>query len=544
MGKVERITLIALFLVPSSSFALNNPSIEAQAAHLFGRLAFGSRPGEVEKLQHQKIKGVHAWIEEQLHPESINDQDMERKLASFKSLKMSPAELLATYKKPEDVALAQGIKPEDFKKNEELKKQVRAQIGEDLLPEAIIREQTAQRLIRDVESRKQLQEVVIDFWLNHFNIDISKGEEKWMLPDFERSVIRKEAFNKFGDLLRATTHSAAMLYYLDNQASESEIDYVAFEKWEKNGRKGAEPKHRNNGINENYARELLELHTLGVDGGYSQADVTGLARILTGWSIDNPKVNPVFKFKDRAHDRGEKTFLGQKFPAGLGIEEGERAIDLILQNPATARFICTKLARYFVADIPPQDLIDRMVKIWHETNGDLTAIYREIFESKEFWAKTSYAAKVKTPLQFVVSAVRAMGGELDVKNDLPKLLATLGEEPYRCAPPTGYKDTAETWVNPGAMIGRLNFSIKVAGNRIEGVYGLLPSLRKQPRSATQLIQIVVDQLLHEPLSHASQVVVLRQFEGQTWSMAEGEVRPINLTRATALILGSPEFQRR
>lgn len=538
------ITLGVAISSASAEAAHGASGLDMRISQLFDRLTYGARPGDQEKLRPRGEAGLKAWIENQLQPASIEDSDVERKLASLPSLGLSPAQLLQTYRKPEDVALGMGIKAEDFKKNEDLKREIRAKIGEDRLPDAIVREQTAQRLIRAVESRRQLQEVLVDFWLNHFNIDISKGDEKWMLPDFERTVIRAHAFGKFGDLLRAAARHPAMLVYLDNQASESEVDYPSLEKWERTGRKGPEPKHRNNGINENYARELLELHTLGVDGGYGQTDVTALARILTGWSVENPKVNPTFKFKERVHDRGEKEFLGHEFPAGQGIEEGERALDLILNQPSTARFVSTKLARYFVADSPPQGLIDRMVKVWHKTDGDLRSVYREVLESPEFWSRASYRAKVKKPLQFVVSSVRALGGELDVKGDLPKFLAAMGEEPYRCAPPTGYPDVAGAWVNPGAMISRLNFAINVANNRIEGVYAVLPALSHRPTSAAKLIEGVEKRLLHERLSPASQAVVLRQFEGQTWAMADGEVRPINLTKATALILGSPEFQRR
>ena len=543
--------LVSFFLSPLTIAAMTHSPAKAlalspadKAAHLFDRLSFGARPGDVERMRSMGDRGIRVWIENQLHPESIDDANVDHKLAELKSLKMSSPQLIEYYQKPEEVAVAMGIKAEDFKKSEDLKKEIREKIGEDKLPEAIIRELTAQRLIRAVESRRQLQEVLVDFWLNHFNIDISKGEEKWLVPEFEQKAIRGHLFGKFSDLLRATAHSPAMLFYLDNQNSESEINYVALEHWQEKGRKGPEPKHRNNGINENYARELLELHTLGVDAGYTQGDVTTLARILTGWSIDSLKTNPEFKFKDQTHDRGEKTFLGQSFPAGHGIDEGERALDLILKHPATARFICTKLARYFVSDTPPQDLVDRMVQVWSKTDGDLRAVYHELFLSADFWSPAVFRAKVKRPLQFTVSAIRALGGELDTKNDLHKLLAGLGEEPYRCAPPTGYKDTAEAWVNPGAMVGRLNFAIKVTSNRIEGIYSILPTISKLPAGAGPLLEAVESRLLHERLSPASQKVVLRQFEGQTWSMAEGEVRPINLTKAVALILGSPEFQRR
>jgi uncharacterized protein (DUF1800 family) len=327
-----------------------------------------------------------------------------------------------------------------------------------------------------------------------------------------------------------------MLFYLDNQASQSPLDYS-------NPKKPPTPR-KNQGLNENYARELLELHSLGVDGGYTQTDVTQLARILTGWGIDDMQKNPVFKFHDRVHDRGEKTFLGQGFVAGHNQDEGERALDIIIHHPATARFISEKLARYFVSDHPPKSLVDRMSKKFKETDGDLRAVYSVMLNSPEFWAKPAYNAKVKKPIQFVVSSIRALGGELDPKNQVPHYLAEMGEEPYKCPPPTGYKDQAEVWVNPGALVSRLNFATRLALNRVDGVYIQLPRLDSVPDQSKKLLKLVSAKLIHENLSPGSEKVLFREFENEHRVMADGEVRPFSLSKATALILGSPEFQRR
>jgi len=511
-------------------------NLHEKVAHLLDRLAYGGRPGDAEKLEKGGWPAIQQWIDLQLHPEKISDESLDRKLSNLKAPSMSSILLLSTYKRPEDVAVGMGIKKEDFQKNEDLKKQIREKIGEDQLPDAIVKQMTSQRIIRAVESRRQLQEVLADFWLNHFNIDISKGEERWLFPEFEREVIRKNMFGNFQDLLDATAHSPAMLFYLDNQASQSAVDYS-------NPKRGPVPR-KNGGLNENYAREILELHTLGVDGGYTQSDVTELARILTGWSIDSPRENPVFKFRDRVHDQGDKMFLGQKFEAGHGVDEGERALKMIGSSPSTAKFISFKLARYFVSDQPPPALVSRLAKTFERTHGNLRAVYQELFSSPEFWSRTAYRAKVKKPIQFVVSSVRALGGELELKNDVHKVLASMGEEPYRCAPPTGYKDTAEVWVNPGAMVSRLGFALKLSSNREEGVYVTLPRIDHVPDDSKKLVRRVEFSLLHEKISDASESVVIREFQDESRTMGDGEVRPLSLSKASGLILGSPEFQRR
>jgi uncharacterized protein (DUF1800 family) len=287
-----------------------------------------------------------------------------------------------------------------------------------------------------------------------------------------------------------------MLFYLDNQSSHV------------------------GGINENYARELMELHTLGVDGGYSQSDVTQLARILTGWSIEDPRkgadATSAFKFREKHHDRDAKTFLGAQFDAGHGQDEGERALVMIEKNPATARFISTKLARYFVSDNPPKSLVERMARKFRESDGDLRSVYKVLFNSPEFWSRAAYHAKVKKPVQFVVSSIRALGGELDVKSELPRHLAEMGEDLYKCPPPTGYKDQAEVWVNPGALVSRLNLASRLSLNRVEGVYVQLPRLTSVPNKSTELVRLVSAKLIHDRLSASSEFSASSKTITESW----------------------------
>lgn len=511
--------------------------------HVLNRLAFGPRPGEYEKLLKSGQNGLDRWIESQLNPEKIPDQNLEDKLASLKSLKMSPAELWQNYPDFEEQLKRMGIDPKSVKDQEETKKEFRKKIGEEHLPEQVYRDLMAQKLIRAVESRRQLEEILVDFWFNHFNVDFSKGQIHYMLTGYERDVIRPHLFGKFKDLLSATAHSPAMLFYLDNHLSSG-------------GVKGP-------GLNENYGRELLELHTLGVDGGYSQDDVREAARVLTGWSVDQPKVDGRFIFREKLHDPGEKTVLGTKFssqlppqgspplPAGSlppGQTEGEHLLEMLARRPATANFIAKKLTQYFVTDQPSEALVKRIAQVFLATDGDLRQVYRAIFKSPEFWARESFHAKIKTPFEYMVSAIRALGGELEAKSQVPGLLNEMGEPLYKCQPPTGYKNNADAWVNPGALVQRLNFGLQLGANRLNGVYSQLPALSISPENAAKhpenLVKEMELKILRSPLSDSSRKVVLREFETDGRIMADGEVRPLSVAKAAGLILGSPEFQRR
>ncbi|HEX8169744.1 MAG TPA: DUF1800 domain-containing protein [Thermoanaerobaculia bacterium] len=397
--------LVALLLVAAS------PDLERQRAeHALKRLAFGARPGEVERVARL---GVDRWIEQQLHPERIDDRALEAKLARYDNEVPLPA------------------RGGDKK---QLRRMARAAVG-DL---------SAQRILRAAESERQLDEVMTDFWLNHFNVFAGKGPDLFLVAEYERETIRPRVWGRFEDLLLATAKSPAMLVYLDNARS----------------RAGA--------INENYARELMELHTLGVDGGYTQKDVTELARVFTGWSLDRPRDGrTAFRFRRFAHDAKPKTLLGTTLPAGGGVEEGERMIRLLARHPSTARHIATKLAQRLVSDDPPRALVDRVAKRFLETNGDLRATVKAVIDSPEFWA--SHNAKLKSPFEYVVSAIRAAGATITDPLPVARQLRTMGEALYFAQPPTGYSDAAEAWTSSGGTLARVDFALALANNKMPGV---------------------------------------------------------------------------
>jgi len=387
-------------LVASLFFALND---RQRAQHVLDRLAFGAKPGDVERVMRM---GVDRWIDEQLHPERIADRDVEARLTH----------------------------------------------DPDRRP---IAELSAQRLIRATYSERQLNEVMVDFWLNHFNVFAAKGLDRVFIADYDRDVIRPRVWGKFEDLLMATAKSPAMLFYLDNARS------------------------RGGALNENYARELMELHTLGVDGGYTQKDVTELARVFTGWSIDREEGD--FLFRRFAHDRGEKTVLGVHFRAGGGMEEGEQMIRFLAHQPATAHHIAYKLCQRLIADEPPASAVDRVAKTFLASDGDLRATVKAVIDSPEFREPKYYRAKMKTPFEYAVSAIRAVGGRIDNPLPVARQLREMGEPLYLSQPPTGYSDTASAWSSSGGLMARLNFALALAENRLPGVRSNVSDARATAR---------------------------------------------------------------
>ncbi len=321
----------------------------------------------------------------------------------------------------------------------------------------VARDLSEGKLLRAVYSDRQLDEVLTDFWFNHFNVYLDKGADRYLVTEYERDVIRPHVLGKFEDLLKATAKSPAMLFYLDNWQS------VGPNAPQGRGKKGAR------GLNENYGRELLELHTLGVDGGYTQADVTEAARCFTGWTILQPQRGGEFVFNRRVHDEGEKTVLGVKIPAGGGISDGEKVLDIVAHHPATARFISRQLAMRFVADEPPASLVDRMAETFRKSDGDLRAVMRTMLESREFFSQGAYRTKLKSPLEVVASAVRSVNGEVDYAFPLANQVAQLGQPLYRKQEPTGYANSSKEWLNSGGLLGRMNFAQQLADNKIAGV---------------------------------------------------------------------------
>ncbi len=317
------------------------------------------------------------------------------------------------------------------------------------------------KMLRAVYSNRQVEEVLTDFWFNHFNIFLDKGADRYLVTEYERDAIRPHVLGKFRDLLGATAKSPAMLFYLDNWQSVGPNAPA--------GRGGGAGKQQRRGLNENYGRELLELHTLGVDGGYTQKDVTETARCFTGWTINQPQRGGQFVFAPRQHDNGEKVVLGVTVPAGGGINDGEKVLDIVAHSPATAHFISRKLAQRFVADDPPSSLVETMAQTFLKTDGDIREVMRAMLNSKEFWSVGAYRSKMKSPLEMVASAVRAVNGEVDFATALTNQVAQLGEPLYRKQEPTGYSNSSQEWLNSAGLVARMNFALQLAGNKVPGV---------------------------------------------------------------------------
>jgi uncharacterized protein (DUF1800 family) len=413
------------------------------------------------------------------------------------------------------------------------------------------------KLLRAIYSDRQLEEVMTDFWFNHFNVFIGKGPDRYMINAYEREVIRPHALGKFKDLLEATAKSPAMLFYLDNwQSVGPDSDLARYGPQRRMGRRGRfmnfprpqqQAKNRPSGLNENYAREIMELHTLGVDGGYTQKDVTELAKVLTGWSIEQPQMGGSFRFNERAHEPGAKYVLGHKI-GEHGEKEGEEMLEILAHHPSTAKFISRKLAMRFVSDNPPQSLINRMAETFQKKDGDIREVLRTMFRSPEFWAADAYRAKMKTPFEFVVSAVRVSGA--DIQDALP-LVATLnrmGMPLYGMQPPTGYSMKAEAWVNSSALLNRMNFALALGSGRLPG-----SSLDAQalihgpaPADAAAALSALEQGLLAGDISPQTHAVLAKQLSDPKIAQRklDDPAQKPNYGAIAGLIMGSPEFQRR
>jgi uncharacterized protein (DUF1800 family) len=520
---------------PPPAEATRNATPQAEdrrVLHVLNRLAFGPRPGDVERV---RAVGLEAWIDRQLHPETIEDRATEQALTQLAALRMSIPEALREYPRP-DPKLTEKLQTGQVTRAEMME-----MYPAEKRPFRITAELQAAKTLRAVESARQLQEVMVDFWFNHFNVFAGKGDVRWYVAAYERDVIRPNALGRFGDLVRASARHPAMLFYLDNWLSARPAFTVP----------AGPNKGRKAGLNENYARELMELHTLGVDGGYTQTDVTEVARAFTGWSIDRPRLEGRFVFRPRMHDTGGKVVLGHRVPAGGGEDDGERVLEILTRHPATARFIATKLVRRFVADTPPPALVERVAATYLKTDGDVRAMLRTIFTSPEFYGEDAYRAKVKTPFEFVTSAVRALGATVDAQGafDLARASAEMGEPLYQAQPPTGYPDRAEVWVTSGALLARMNFALALASGRY-------------PRVALGPGSLVAGADLRSPdavLDRLLAVLVAGRTSAETRAVLAAQLTNPRITRLfpddrgpadtdvaklAALILGSPEFQRR
>jgi uncharacterized protein (DUF1800 family) len=591
--------------------------------HALNRLAYGPRPGDVDRIRQM---GLAKWIDQQLNPKSIDDSAAEARLINFPTLQMSTTQLMAEYPQPKQAAkieakaearqqnqqgqpaavttsannsgdtqstdasmtTAQNQKHTSFTATSDspspmkLNPPTRGAGGKGTLsvdpnavppaisddskrPQRVVEELSMAKVTRAVYSERQLQQVMDDFWLNHFNVFAGKGEVKWYLTSYERDVIQPRAFGKFKDLVTATAQSPAMLLYLDNflsadpNAAARQAALRAMRQqhrgfWgQPNSGRPLPPqnnKKQERGLNENYGRELMELHTLGVDGGYTQKDVTEVARCFTGWTIEKPRELAQFKFDEKLHDPNPKIVLGKKIHAG-GMKDGEEVIELLSKNPNTAKFISTKLARRFVSDTPPPTLVQRMSKTFLKSDGDIREVMRTMIYSPEFWSRDAYRAKVKTPFELVVTSVRALGTDIDTPMPLVQWVNRIGEPLYQCQPPTGYSDTAATWVNTGALLNRLNFSLALAGNKIRGSRSDVPAViganvANDPNSAKDALDRAVQVFLGGQVGPNTVETLEKQLENPQVVQAklDDPIRQVDLGVVTGLVLGAPEFQRR
>ncbi len=350
----------------------------------------------------------------------------------------------------------------------------------------------------------------MDFWSNHFNVFSAKGADRWLTTAYDRDTIRPHTLGRFKDLLLATAQSPAMLFYLDNWLSASPNAVVA----------RFAPNNPRRGLNENYARELMELHTLGVDGGYTQKDVREVARCFTGWTIRQPRSEGTFHFEPRIHDGGEKIVLGNRIPPGGGMEDGLRVIDLLARHPSTARFISSKLARRFISDNPPASIVNKAAEVFSNSAGDIPTVLRTLIDSPEFFSPEIYQAKVKKPLEFVASALRTTGAEVQLSHQLLRYLGRMGEPLFLAQPPTGYPDVGASWTSSDMLLTRMNFATDLIANRIPGSRVRLEALGDKDSFAHLIAP--------DALSTATRSA-LAETEG---------------SQAIALLMAAPEFQRR
>ncbi len=462
---------------------------QQKLVHFLNRTSFGPTRQELEKLQQS---GITAYLDQQLSPDQIPDSVVADRVAELKTMRLSSRELLELYPQAA-VAQAKGMDMTQMQG-----------------PRQVILELQLARLIRAVYSRRQLYEVMVDFWSNHFNIFAGKGADRWLSTSFDRDTIRPHALGRFKDLLAATAQSPAMLFYLDNWMSVSPQSPAA---------RGG-PNNRRRGINENYAREVMELHTLGVDGGYTQKDIQEVARCFTGWTIERPRGQGEFRFEQRFHDSGAKTVLGTHIAAGGGMEDGLKVIDILANHPATAKFIATKLARRFVADDPPAAVVSKASAVFQQSGGDIASVVRAIIDSPEFFSGEFYQSKVKKPLEYVASALRVTNAETKITHPLLRYLNRMGEPLFLAQPPTGHPDMAASWISPDMLLTRVNFVSDLVGNR-------LPGARVQK-------DIVGDQ-----------ESMIRLIAPDSISAAtRAAMNEASGTESLVLLLAAPEFQRR
>lgn len=612
-SKLPRITLFSALLTAILLWPLQAQEARDFSAplskdkamlHVLNRLTFGPRPGDVERVRQI---GLTRWIEQQLRPETIDDTAVERKLSTFETLRMSPKDLMLAQlndtagivKKAREIQQRQRKQAAGKAAGKTAAAQPvalnrRQQTALKMIEEAGIERQTSiqavgelqnEKILRALDSNRQLHEVLVDFWSNHFNIDVKKNAARALKVVDEREVIRPHVFGKFRDLLGASAKSPAMLVYLDNANSTREMEMpmrAQARLQQRNNNRlpsnqpgapeanpaaqpNAAPTRKRGGLNENYAREIMELHSLGVDGGYTQKDVTEVARCFTGWSLD--RQNGTFQFRATAHDDGEKEVLGNKIPAGGGIRDGERVLDILASHPSTAKFIARKLSVRLVADEPPASVVEKATQTFTKTKGDLREVVRTIITSPEFVSVGAYRAKIKSPFEYSISAIRAVGGTMLVPNpnqpqerlrlvgdgassvrgnnrfaargekSLVIWISEMGQPLYSYQAPTGYPEDSREWVSTGALVSRLNYALDLTSNKVFNVIATPTLLLKDvdEHDRDKIMDRLVTHLLGGDVSANTRSTLHRESGGEAF---------VNRVRLTALILGSPEFQRR
>lgn len=533
---------------PSSQVAAPEPAWQKplgageKVTHALNRITFGPRPGDHDRV---RAMGLDAFVEEQLHPERLDDAALAERLAALPTLSMTTGELIDKYPAPKQLE-AQQAEAMNMKGSGR-----DAAMIQDSAREVVV-ELGREEVLRAVYSSRQLQEVMVQFWMNHFNIFAGKGPDKWMLTPFERDTIRPRVLGRFEDLLVATAQSPAMQFYLDNWLSSGPSPAETAIAGQAALRMPAGLNQLRRGLNENYGRELMELHTLGVNGGYTQQDVIEVARCLTGWTLRRPQREPEFFFDPRLHDDGPKSVLGHYIAPGGAAGDGLQVLHILATHPSTARFISTKLCRRFAADDPPASLVERTGREFTRTGGDLGAVLKCLFTSPEFYSEGSYRAKMKSPLEIVASSLRALGAETDAGMPLLGFMGRMGEPLFQLQAPSGFPDRANTWASSSSLLARLNFATLLASNRIKGTtidWNRAVSQRAaaSPAGAVDELSRV---LMGATLSGGSRHAILSGINQAQSASTRGGLAPASengyaaLPAVAALVIGSPEFQRR
>jgi uncharacterized protein (DUF1800 family) len=577
---------------------MSTMTADQRIAHVLSRLTFGARPGDFERV---KTMGVDAFMTQQLDPDSVDVGSVTARLRRLPTLGMATPVIIEQYKpprpavspspvpamSPENAAAQKLIAQNPISKTPELSanagmaampnemqmEQKKDDAGRTPAlpaapkptpppknPQMVVTELQRAKLLRAVYSERQLYEMMVDFWENHFSINANKDDDRYLMTSYDRDTIRPFAMGRFRDLLSATAHSPAMLYYLDNWRSSVRRPYPATKD---------KPAGADGGLNENYARELMELHTLGVDGGYTQQDVQEVARCFTGWTIQKPNEQGLFVYRPGLHDDGEKVVLGRKILPGGGIADGERVLDILAAHPATARFIATKLARRFISDEPPPAVIDRAAAVFLKTDGSIRETLRAIIRSPEFFSTPVYRAKMRSPLEYVAAAMRALNAETDADRPVLDAIGRMGQPLFGRITPDGYADRANQWLSSGAMVARLNFASALAANRLKGtkidVAKLLAGVdeAKKDTVAARFIQLTVSgdvsvgtrSVLEKTLRSESAAVQAKPasdpaatvavgFDAKTASQNQATSAPTPYAELVTLLIGSPEFQQR